>query len=97
MEGKRAVEILPIAKDALDGPDVMTNLALVYAWTDEFDLAFETLVPLTKMPSGVYYGQLKLRSVLGSTSERSALRQTVSRVSAEGLRLIGQCLIGGGC
>ena len=38
----------------------MTNLALVYAWTDEVDLAFETLVPLTKMPSGVFYGQLKL-------------------------------------
>ena len=59
-EGKRAVEMLPISKDALDGPAVMTNLALVYAWTNEFDLAFETLVPLTKMPSGVYYGQLKL-------------------------------------
>jgi TolB-like protein/cytochrome c-type biogenesis protein CcmH/NrfG len=56
-EGKRAVEILPISKDALDGPAVMTNLALVYAWTDEFD---ETLVPLTKMPSGVFYAQLKL-------------------------------------
>src|ERR1700730_11746107 len=59
-EAKRAVEILPISKDAMDGPAVMTNLALVYAWTDEFDLAFETLVPLTTLPSGVYYGQLKL-------------------------------------
>ena len=59
-EGKCAVEILPISKDALDGPAVMTNLALVYAWTNEIDLAFETLVPLTTMPFGVYYGQLKL-------------------------------------
>jgi tetratricopeptide (TPR) repeat protein len=59
-EAKRAVEMLPISKDALDGPAVMTNLALVYAWTNELDLAFEKLVPLTKMPSGVYYGQLKL-------------------------------------
>jgi tetratricopeptide (TPR) repeat protein len=33
-EAKRAVEILPISKDAMDGPAVMTNLALVYAWTD---------------------------------------------------------------
>jgi hypothetical protein len=37
----------------------MTNLAVVYAWTDEFDLAFETLVPMTKVPSGVFYGDLK--------------------------------------
>jgi hypothetical protein len=59
-EAKRAVEILPISKDALDGPAVMTNLAVVYAWTDEFDLALETLVLLTKIPSGLSYGQLKL-------------------------------------
>jgi hypothetical protein len=59
-EAKRAVEILPISKDALDGPAVMTNLAVVYAWTDEFDLVFETLVSLTKIPSGLNYGQLKL-------------------------------------
>jgi tetratricopeptide (TPR) repeat protein len=58
-EAKRAVEMLPISRDALDGPPVMTNLAVVYAWTDEFDMAFETLVPMTKVPSGVFYGDLK--------------------------------------
>jgi hypothetical protein len=35
------------------------NLAVVYAWTDKFDLAFETLSPLTKMPCGIFYGSLK--------------------------------------
>jgi hypothetical protein len=59
-EAKRAVEILPISKDAVDGPAIGINLAIVYAWTQELDMAFETLVPLTKMPSGVVYGQLKL-------------------------------------
>jgi hypothetical protein len=39
---------------------MMTNLAVVYAWTDDFDLAFETLAPLTRAPAGVDYGQLKL-------------------------------------
>jgi hypothetical protein len=39
---------------------VLKNLALVYAWTDELDLAFETLRSLTKVPSGIYYGDLKL-------------------------------------
>lgn len=58
-EAKRAVEILPISKDAVFGPDMVMNLAVVYAWTDEFDLAFETLSPLTKMPCGIFYGLLK--------------------------------------
>ena len=58
-EAKRAVEILPVSKDAIDGPSMLINLALVYAWTNELDLAFETLNPLTKMPVGLYLGFLK--------------------------------------
>lgn len=56
---KRAVEFLPISKDAIRGPRILMNLAVVYAWTDEFDRAFETLSPLTKTPFGIFYGQLK--------------------------------------
>jgi TolB-like protein/Tfp pilus assembly protein PilF len=61
-EAKRAVEMLPISKDAVDGPDVAINLSVVYAWTNELDLAFEVLGPLTKIPNGIYYGDLKLNS-----------------------------------
>jgi len=39
-EAKRAVELLPISKDALVGPSMEMNLAVVYAWTHELDLAF---------------------------------------------------------
>ena len=59
-EGRRAVELLPISKDALDGADLMTNLALVYAWTGEKDLAFQQLTALTKIPAQLSYGQLRL-------------------------------------
>jgi hypothetical protein len=58
-EAQRSVEMLPISRDAVDGPLVLLNQAVVYAWTDELDLAFETLDPLTKTPRGIYYGQLK--------------------------------------
>jgi len=60
VEAKRAVEILPVSKDAVDGPTMLTNLAVVYAWTDQEDLAIATLAPLAKMPCGPFYGQLKL-------------------------------------
>ena len=59
-QAKHAVEMLPISKDALDGPGILINLAVVYAWSNELDLAFEILSPLTKTPNGIYYGQLKL-------------------------------------
>jgi hypothetical protein len=58
-QAKRAVEMLPTSKDAVDGPCLLINLAVVYAWTDQLDLAFETLAPLTKTPGGIYYGLLK--------------------------------------
>jgi tetratricopeptide (TPR) repeat protein len=57
-EAKRAVELLPISKDAVDGPYPELNLAAVYAWTNELDLAFETLSSLTEVPNGLYYGPL---------------------------------------
>jgi len=59
-EAKRAVQILPTSKDAMDGPGIAINLAIVYAWTQEIDMAFETLAPLVKTPRGIYYGDLKL-------------------------------------
>jgi TolB-like protein len=58
-EAKRAVELMPISKDAVFGPRVLLDLAVVYAWTNELDLAFETLSPLSKIPNGLFYGELK--------------------------------------
>jgi len=60
LEATHAVEMLPISKDALDGPILVSNLAIVYAWTDELDLAFEKLTISVTTPAGVHYGELKL-------------------------------------
>ena len=59
-EAKRATEMLPISIDAVNGPEIVKNLVVVYAWTSELELAFEALVPLTKMPFGIDYGDLKV-------------------------------------
>jgi hypothetical protein len=58
-EAKRAIELLPISKDALNGPGMEMNLAVVYVWTNELDLAVEMLSSLAKIPGGIFYGQLK--------------------------------------
>jgi hypothetical protein len=60
VEAKRAEEMLPVSKDALDGPALADNLATVYAWTNEPDLAFRVLDVSIKTPGGVSYGELKL-------------------------------------
>jgi TolB-like protein/Tfp pilus assembly protein PilF/predicted Ser/Thr protein kinase len=59
-EGRRALELAPIAKDSLDGADVLYFYAVICAWTGESDLATEQLQTLAKIPSEVTYGDLRL-------------------------------------
>jgi TolB-like protein/class 3 adenylate cyclase/Tfp pilus assembly protein PilF len=59
-EGQRAVELLPVTKDAINGGLLIEYLAVIYAWTGEKDRALEQLGIVTRIPSDVNYGQLKL-------------------------------------
>ena len=59
-EGRRACELLPISKDAIDGADLAINLAQIYAWSGEKDLAIEQIAELARVPSKLSYGLLKL-------------------------------------
>jgi len=59
-EGRRAVELVPIEKDALVGPTMIKYLAMIAAWTGDKDLACEQLAIAVRPPSTASYGQLKL-------------------------------------
>jgi tetratricopeptide (TPR) repeat protein len=60
-EAQHAVEIRPIAKDAVDGPAEVAVLAVVYAWTGERDRALEQLEIVATLPGyGPTYGDLLL-------------------------------------
>ena len=59
-EGRRAVELLPVTKDAMAGRAVLTNLAIIYAWTGEKDLALKQLEDLLPNYGLLSYGQLRL-------------------------------------
>jgi serine/threonine-protein kinase len=59
-EGRRAIELMPVAKDSLDGPIVLHYFAQICAWTGERDLAIEQLQILAKLPAGPDYGNLRL-------------------------------------
>jgi tetratricopeptide (TPR) repeat protein len=59
-EGRRAVELLSISKDAFDGPAIATNLAVIYAQANEHELAFEELAPLREVPNGPTRAMLRV-------------------------------------
>jgi tetratricopeptide (TPR) repeat protein len=59
-ECRRAVELLPVAKDAFNGPFIIKWYAASAAWVGEKDLACEKLATAAGLPSGVSYGELKL-------------------------------------
>jgi TolB-like protein/Tfp pilus assembly protein PilF len=59
-EGRHAVELLPVTKDAIIGPLLVQNLALIYAWTGENDLALGQLTIAASIPGYLSYGQLRL-------------------------------------
>jgi tetratricopeptide (TPR) repeat protein len=51
-EATRAVELRPISKDAVEGPFILQELAIVYTWTNEPDLAFREWAIFAKIPGG---------------------------------------------
>ena len=59
-EGQRAVELLPITKDSLNGALLIQYLAITCAWAKEKDLALEQLAIAARIPSDVSYGHLRL-------------------------------------
>ena len=52
--------LLPLEKDAINGPLMGAYLAMIAAWVGEKDFACEQLATITHAPSPVSYGQLKL-------------------------------------
>jgi len=59
-EGRRSVELVPLTKDAMTGPELLRNLAIIYAWTGEKDLALQQLEEVVRIPGPISYGQLRL-------------------------------------
>jgi serine/threonine protein kinase/tetratricopeptide (TPR) repeat protein len=59
-EGRRAIELLPVEKDPINGIAMVKYLAMIAAWVGEKDLACEQLAIALHPPSRLTYGELKL-------------------------------------
>jgi len=59
-EGRRAVELLPVEKDAIYGIGMVKYFAMIAAWAGDKDLACKQLAIAIRPPSRLTYGELKL-------------------------------------
>ena len=59
-EGQKAVELLPITRDSIDGAELLKYLAVIYAWCGEKARAFEQIEATLRVPSSLSYGNFKL-------------------------------------
>ena len=62
-EGRRAVELLPVEKDSINGMLMIKYLAMIAAWVGDKDLACEQLATAVRYPTSgleLSYGELKL-------------------------------------
>jgi TolB-like protein/class 3 adenylate cyclase/Tfp pilus assembly protein PilF len=75
--GNRAVQVRSIESDAVDGPVVLTRLAMAYAWLGDKDAAIERLTYLAKIPSGPDYGQLRFDPAWNEVRTDSRFSQIV--------------------
>jgi TolB-like protein len=62
-EGRRAVELLPVSKDAINGHQLLTRLVMIYAQVGEIDHAFDSLQKGIHQPYAPEHGSLKLDEV----------------------------------
>lgn len=60
-ESRRAVELLPVEKDAFNGPLMIRWFAVSAAWVGEKDLALKELSTAVHVPGALTYGHLKLQ------------------------------------
>jgi len=59
-EGQRAIDLLPMEKDSINGAHMIEFFAITAAWVGEKDLACDKLAAALRLPGTLSYGQLKL-------------------------------------
>jgi serine/threonine protein kinase/tetratricopeptide (TPR) repeat protein len=84
-EARSAVESRPTSEDAVDGTFLVFNLAMVYAWANESDLAFEQLVILTDTPNRLLtYGSLNADPTWDPLRMDSRFDKLVAQLATQG-------------
>jgi TolB-like protein/Tfp pilus assembly protein PilF len=82
-EGRRAVELLPVTKDSIDGAELVKYLGVIYAWCGEKELAIQQIGATLRIPSTLSYGNLKLHPYWDSLRGDPRFEQIVADLAAK--------------
>jgi TolB-like protein/Flp pilus assembly protein TadD len=82
-EGKRAVELLPEAKDAFDGPILVISRARITMMCGDFDTALELLDRSLQTPSGVTVQELRLGPVWDALRSDPRFQQMLTKFGSK--------------
>ncbi len=82
-EGQRSVELRPVAADAMSGPAGESALVLIDAWTGDADRALQALGPLSKLPGGPHYGELRFDPVWDAVHAKPGFEQIVAAMESQ--------------
>jgi serine/threonine-protein kinase len=81
-EGRRAVEVVPVADKSLEVPSRVANLAWICAWIGERDLAIEKLeIAVGEIPAGATYGELRLNPIWDSLRDDPRFEKIVASLA----------------
>ena len=83
-EGRHAVELCSIARDAINGTDVLEYFAIICASTGEKDLAIEQLNLLLQRPCFLSYGDLKLHPFWDPLRDDPRFERIVASLAPKG-------------
>ncbi|HET6797161.1 MAG TPA: BTAD domain-containing putative transcriptional regulator [Gemmatimonadales bacterium] len=81
-EARRAVELLPVSKDAYWGSDRLLDLASIYVETGESEPAIDLLQQLLRMPSAISVPQLKVDPFWDPLRAHPRFQQLIGEPSA---------------
>jgi tetratricopeptide (TPR) repeat protein len=81
IEGKRAVELMPVSKNAVEGPLLIKYLAVIYAWVGDKDRALEQLDQAVHLPSYLSYGQVCLHPIWDPLRDDPRFEQIVTTLA----------------
>jgi hypothetical protein len=83
-EGRRALQLLPIDKDAYVGNSLIKYLGMIAAWVGENDLACEQLAIAVRGPTTTGYGELKLLPFWDPLRGEPCFEKTVASLAPKG-------------
>ncbi|HEX5963254.1 MAG TPA: hypothetical protein VFY42_05985, partial [Gemmatimonadales bacterium] len=80
-EARRAVQILPMSKDAFNGMDMVAALANVYVSVGEFDAALDQLETLLALPCKVWVEMVDVAPWFAPLRDHPRLRALLKRTT----------------